>query len=331
MRLLIVNDNTTDQINGVVTTYSHITDIMRTKGIIIKQIDPSHFKNIRGIFYPDYSLPINPWRLGRLIEDFNPTHVHIATEGVLGIFAKRYFKKRGWNYTSSYHTRWDIFIEKILGFKLPVSYMIKRFHRDSSAILAPSYLCAKMLHDMGLTRAVPWSRGVDKTKFKFSDRSNRQGKPVLLNVGRVSPEKGLDDFCSLDKNKYDLVLVGDGPDLDRLKQKYPYVKFLGALTGEALYKAYQDSDCFVFPSKSDTFGIVMIESMAVGTPVAAYPVDGPIAVIDHGITGFLSRNLSEAVEVCLSLNRQIVCDHSSKWDWSKVTEEFIQHLVHINQ
>jgi len=329
MRLLIVNDNTPEQINGVVTTYSHIIPRLKNMGANVCVVDPNNFRKIVGIFYPDYSLPLNPWKLRRLVDEFSPTHVHIATEGVLGLTAKMLFDSRGWRYTTSYHTRWDIFAEKILGVKLPIQSGIKLFHKKSSKILAPTSGCVSMLKSSGLQQAVVWSRGVDHSKFEFSDRKNRAGKPVLLSVGRVSLEKSLDDFCSLSREKYDLVLVGDGPDLERLKDLYPWVRFTGALRGQDLINEYMNSDCFVFPSSSDTFGIVMIEAMSVGTPVAAYPIESPLSIIEQGINGYLEKSLEYAVHRCLSLDRHKVRDSSFKWDWDIVAQTFVDNLDSI--
>lgn len=329
IKLLIINDNTPDQINGVVTTYKNMIPYLESMGIDIRVIDPTYFKKITGIFYPDYSLPLNIWGLRKMIDEYGPTHVHIATEGLLGLSAKMVFNKKKWRYTTSYHTRWDLFAEKILGTKFSVSRIVKSFHKKSSKILVPTIGCQNILKDMGLEQTVVWSRGVNHNRFMFSDRSNHTGKPVLLNVGRISLEKSLDDFCSLDREKYDLVLVGDGPDLPRLKEMYPWVQFKGALTGDDLVSAYMNSDCFVFPSSSDTFGIVMIESMSVGTPIAAYKVESPISVVEQGINGYLKDSLEEAVKLCLQLDRKKVRQSSYKWDWKEVATTFKDHLVTI--
>lgn len=329
MRLLIVNDNTTDQINGVVTTYGQVIPRLKSMGIDVCVVDPSHFKKITGIFYPDYSFPLNPWKLRGIIDSYSPTHVHIATEGILGLTSKWLFDKRKWRYTTSYHTRWDLFAEKILGIKLPIDSGIKLFHKKSSKILAPTSGCVELLKNSGLEQAVVWSRGVDHDKFKFSDRKNKTEKPVLLSVGRVSLEKSLDEFCSLNREKYNLVLVGDGPDLERLKDLYPWVRFTGALKGNDLVMEYMNSDCFVFPSKSDTFGIVIIEAMSVGTPVAAYPVESPLSIIEQGLNGYLNESLENAVDACLTLDRLKVRESSFKWDWDNVAKSFVDYLVAI--
>jgi glycosyltransferase involved in cell wall biosynthesis len=292
-------------------------------------IDPSKFHSIKGILYPDLYTPLNFWKMSKLVDSINPTHIHIATEGVLGITAKRLFDSRDWNYTTSFHTRWDKFTKDLIGVDVPfVKKMLRWFHSRSHSVLVTTPGMKEELEEIGIFNTVVWSRGVDFNLFSLGYGSEKP-KPTLLSVGRVSIEKNLKEFCSLDKEKYNLVLVGDGPHLNILKEEFPHVNFVGSKRGQELSRYYQESDVFVFPSLSDTFGLVMIESMATGTPVAAYPVRVPIDVVDIGDTGFLEEDLETAIQKCLSLNREDVRLNSLKWNWNSVSKTFMENLVPI--
>lgn len=329
MRLLIINDNTPDQVNGVVTTYSNLIRHLRSIDVNVHVIDPSCFRSVTGWFYPDLSIPVNVWRLKSLVNDYNPTHIHIATEGVLGIFAKILFDKNKWTYTTSYHTRWDKFIKSAIGFKpRGLDNAISWFHQNSNAVLVTTSGMALEVQSIGIKNPTVWTRGVDRDIF-VPGSGGSAIKPTILSVGRISVEKNLEEFCNLDPNKYELRMVGDGPQLTMLKAKYPHIRFDGVLFGSELAAAYGESDVMVFTSKNDTFGIVMIESMATGTPVAAYPVRGPLEVIDQGKTGYMDADLNVAIQKCLTLNRDDVILSSMKWCWSVTTERFLSNLTPI--
>jgi glycosyltransferase involved in cell wall biosynthesis len=174
-----------------------------------------------------------------------------------------------------------------------------------------------------------WTRGVDRGIFDPSLRNRTDDEKILLNVGRVSKEKGLDDFCELKIPGTKKIVVGDGPYRAQLEKKYPDVNFVGAKTGRALAEYYANADVFVFPSKTDTFGVVIIESLAVGTPVAAYPVPGPRDILEEGITGYMSSCLADAVEICLDYSRDKVIDASQKWTWESCWQIFRDNLVEV--
>jgi glycosyltransferase involved in cell wall biosynthesis len=331
MRLLIINDNTADQTNGVVTTFSNLRDYLTKNQVTHQVIDPSNFSSLKGLFYPDLSTPVNPWKLAQLVDNFAPTHIHIATEGVLGTTAKLLFDHRSWKYTTSYHTRWDLFAKNTMGFEpWGLKSALRWFHSRSEAVLVTTPGMAHEVNLMGIGRTVVWSRGVDHDLFSLGEGgANTSTKPTILSVGRVSAEKNLACFCELDHHKYDLRMVGDGPILNMLREKYPHVRFDGALKGEQLAQAYQTADVLAFTSLSDTFGLVMIESMATGTPVAAFPVRGPIDVVDEGITGFLNDDVEQAIQACLTLKRNDVRTHSKKWSWPVVGKNFVSNLVPV--
>ncbi len=328
MRLAIIDDNSTEQTNGVVTTLDALKNEFRARGLTnVRHITPDWFRHVPAGVYPGARLPLNFWRCGELIEDFAPTHLHICTEGPLGLYARHMFQNKGWKYTTSFHTRWDLYMHKSFGInpKITMRYL-KWFHKHSAAVLINTKTQLLELQAQGFSNLQCWSRGVDKSTFSFSNH-HRGVRPILLSVGRLSREKNLDDFCQLEPNLYDLRCVGDGPDKKRLASLYPWVTFLGELRGESLAAEYQKADCFVFPSKSDTFGLVMIESMSCGTPVAAYPVQGPLDAVDQGVTGILDENLRLAVEKALMIPRSTVYEGSHRWTWSNTADIFLRTLV----
>jgi glycosyltransferase involved in cell wall biosynthesis len=327
--VLIINDNSPKQINGVVRTMNSIKSILSDIGdYTIIELSPHDFKHISGIFYPDLNLVWWPWNIGNKIAQINPDYIHIVTEGPLGLAAKLACDQRKWKYTTSFHTRWDLFINEMIGFNIPgIQYYLKWFHNSSNKVLVTTKSMNEQLKQIGIYNTAVWSRGVNRNMFEPRLDIQKRLKPVLLNVGRVSPEKNLEDFLMLDSNIYDLVLVGDGPSLNGYKEKYPHVRYTGVLYGEALAKEYANADVFVFPSKSDTFGLVMLESMACGTPIAAYPVPGPIDVVENGLNGYINEHLEQAIQDCLKINRYNVSKESEKWSWESVTKTFIDNLV----
>ena len=327
MKLLIVNDNTTTQVNGVVTTFANVINELENRGITVKHITSDNFCNIPSFLYPGVRVVLNPWKMKKIVDQFEPTHIHIATEGIVGLTMSYICWRRNWYYTSSFHTRWDMFFNKMFGFEFKsIKKYLKWFHSKSRAVLATTKGMTQQLESEGYKNVVEWSRGVKKSQFQFSDHPVSD-KPVVISVGRVSAEKNLEKFCELPSSKYHLRCIGDGPILKRLQQQYPNVEFVGELKDEELVKAYQSADCMVFSSISDTFGLVMIEAMSTGTPTAGYPVQGPLDVIEPGISGYLCENLEDAVDRSLNIPRTTVYEASKKWTWQKTTDIFLKHLV----
>lgn len=326
-KILIITDNLPDQINGVVTTYKNIQPFADADGYSIEFIHPGMYKHIDCPKYSEVKLAY-PKGLWKKIDKMNPDYIHIATEGPMGLYCRRYFTLRGYRYNTAYHTKFPEAIKKIAHIPETLTWPIIRwFHSNSNCVLTTTDSMVKQLKSKGFgDNVVPWTRGVDRSLF-YPVQQKTKDHPVLLNVGRISKEKNLEAFYELDIPGAIKIQVGNGPMLDTYREKYPDVEFVGAKRGKELAEYYQHADVFVFPSRWDTFGIVMIEAMACGTPVAAYPVQGPADVIDQGITGVMNENLQYAVSKCLDLDRQTVYNTSLKWSWEKAWKIFRDSLV----
>lgn len=328
MKITLVTD-TWDNVNGVVTTLTNTVRILKEWGHEVQVIEPSQFKTIGTPGYPEVRLSWNIWRVGPMIEEFKPDAIHIATEGPLGFAARWYCKveKRSIPHNTSYHTKFPEYLKEHYGFPVDWGYWCVRwFHKFSTRVLVTTPSMKELLTDRGFHSLEVWNRGVDRSIFNSSLRTeNDFTKPILLCVSRASIEKGLDDFCRLEATGTK-IFVGDGPYLETLKQRYPDVVFTGYKHGRELAEMYADADVFVFPSKTDTFGVVMIEALATGTPVAAYPATGSIDVIREGINGALDEDLSKAVERALLCDRKTVETSSHDYDWEKCTEVFLNNL-----
>jgi glycosyltransferase involved in cell wall biosynthesis len=325
--ILIVTDNLPEQINGVVTTYTNLAKLAKSKGYELKFIDPSNFKHYSLPSYPEIKLSL-PFNIKKKIKEIDPDFIHISTEGPLGFAARLYLDKQNIHYNTSYHTKLPEALKKLLGIPEFLTWKyIRWFHKHSGKVLTTTLSMRDELLNNGLkTEIIPWTRGVDREIFK-PIKTNREEKIILLCVSRISKEKNLDAFCSLDYPNSKKIIVGDGPYRKHLEEKYKDVEFTGFKTGKELAKYYANADVFVFPSKWETFGIVMIEAMACGTPVAAYPCQGPKDVIDEGVTGYMDESLSTATYRCLGLSRDSVAVGSERWSWEYAWEIFRAHLV----
>lgn len=326
MKILIITDAWAPQVNGVVRTYENVCKEMRDMGVDFMVINPEvqQFKKIPLPGYKEIKIVVNPWKINVLLNNYmkDGYKFHIATEGPLGLFAKRFCEKNGMSYTTSFHTLFPEFIEKRIGIPSVWSYKYFRwFHKKSRKVLVPTIDIKNHLFNFGITNTSMWTRGVDNKIFNPQRRKDKGS--YLLCVSRVSKEKGLDDFCQLKGRK---VLIGDGPYLNELKRKYKDVEYLGKLQGVELAEWIASADVFVFPSKSDTFGIVILESIACGTPVASYEQPGPKIVIANNYNGHYGDNLQESVEKCYELNRNYVFDSSKGWTWKTSTEQFIEAM-----
>lgn len=327
MNIVIVTDNLKGQVNGVVKTYKSIEKFAEVTGNHIVYLDPGQFKHISCPGYPEVKLAW-PWKFKQKIEALQPDHIHIATEGPLGLMAKLFCEKHSISYTTAYHTRFPEFVKRIYGFGQGLSYRYLRwFHKNSKAVYTPSQSMKDDLIRKGFAKnIVVWTRGVSNDIITERQPIKGNLKPQVLYVGRVSKEKGLDDLCKL-QDTYDITVVGDGPYLKNLRQKYNNVIFPGYKFGKQLAKYYASADVFCFPSKTDTFGIVIIEALCNGTPVAGYNVTGPKDIIQLGVTGFYGDNLKDQIEHCMTLNKLKIRKISQeKWSWKKCWDIFYKEI-----
>ena len=324
--ILIITDNLKDQINGVVTTYKNIEICAVRDGYNVVVLDPGWFSYIDCPGYNEVKIAY-PRNLGKKIEEISPDYIHIATEGPLGLWARAYLSLAGIPHNTAYHTKFPEGLKKLFGIPEFITWRFVRwFHKHSGKVLTTTDSMVKELKDHGFDGdVISWTRGVDRTIFKPGNR-NPSIDYVMVCVSRVSKEKNLEDFFELDYLGRK-IMVGDGPMLAKYKVQYPDVEFVGFKTGTELADYYRMADVFVFPSRWETFGIVMIEAMACGTPVAAYPCQGPEDVIDQAETGFMNENLENAVTACLQLNRDRVYEGSKRWTWDRAWEIFRDNLI----
>ncbi|MGB0698775.1 MAG: glycosyltransferase family 4 protein [Parvibaculales bacterium] len=328
-KILIVSDAWAPQVNGVVTTLQTVIGHLREAGHEVKIISPDMFNTVPLPVYPEIKLAVLPKRkMARLIDMFAPERVHIATEGPLGWAARAICLKRGWRFSTSYHTKFPEYAYESARIPLKLGYnIVKRFHGKSAAMMVATQSLEDDLKARGFSNAVTWTRGVDTNLYK------RQGcpaleldKPVMVYVGRVSVEKNIEAFLDLDLPGSKLV-VGGGPQLEKLKSKYTDVTFTGPKFGEELAAHYRSGDVFVFPSKTDTFGLVMLEAMACGLPVAAYPVTGPLDVLADCTAGKMNEDLAKAIKQALTADPQAARDHALKFSWEACAKIFLSNLT----
>jgi len=327
-KILIITDNLPDQINGVVTTYKNIETCAVLDGYHVDYIDPGRFRYINCPRYHEVKIAY-PRNLGKKIEEISPDYIHIATEGPLGLWARAYLSLGNIRHNTAYHTKFPEGLKKLFGIPEFITWRFVRwFHKHSGKVLTTTDSMVRELQAHGFDgEVVPWTRGVDRDIFHPGYRNRDDDRKVLLCVARVSKEKNLEDFFELQYPNSRKIMVGDGPMLEKYKRQYPDVEFVGFRTGAELARYYAMADVFVFPSRWETFGIVMIEAMACGTPVAAYPVQGPEDVIDEGITGCLNHDLKQAVKDAMMLNRQRVWEGSQRWSWERAWEIFQDNLT----
>ena len=332
--ILIVTDNLPEQINGVVTTYKNIEAYAIRDNYRVVYIDPGRFRYVDCPGYNEVKIAF-PWKVGQILEEINPDHIHIATEGPVGLCVRQYLDKHNYRYNTAYHTKFPEGIRKLFGVPEALTWpLVRWFHKHSGKVLTTTDSMVEELQAHGFDgELVSWTRGVDRDIFTPELRKELPNKSkYLLCVSRVSKEKNLEAFLELDYPNYQKIMVGDGPMLETYKKQYPDVTFTGFKTGVDLARYYANAEVFVFPSKWETFGIVMIEAMACGTPVAAYDCQGPKDVIDQGITGFMvgeDEGLKVAVDKCLTIDRRDVHRVSHRWSWQRAWEIFRNNLVTV--
>jgi glycosyltransferase involved in cell wall biosynthesis len=328
MRILIATDAWAPQVNGVVVTLTHTVAELARLGHEVELITPAGFRTLPTPSYPEIRLAVLPGReVARRIDAFRPDAVHIATEGPIGIAARRHCLRIGQPFSTAWHTQFPEYVHARCRLPVAVPYAwLRRFHAPAAAVMCGTPAVRDRLAARGFSNLVLWSRGVDTSLFKPAPRERREGeRPVFLYVGRVAVEKSIEDFLSLDLPGSSWV-VGDGPARARLERDFPDARFFGTKRGRELAWFYQQADVFVFPSRTDTFGLVLIEAMACGTPVAAYPVTGPIDVVTDPAAGVLDADLGRAARRALELDRDEVRRFGARFSWEAATEQFVEYL-----
>lgn len=333
MKILIVTDAWEPQVNGVVRTLKNTTRELTALGHRVELLTPLEFKTIPCPTYPEIRLSLLPRaRLNQRIDTFAPDALHIATEGPLGLAARAYAIKHKLPFTTAYHTRFPEYVQARFGIPLAATYRFLRwFHGPSLAVMAPTPVVKADLEKYGFTNVVLWTRGVDLDIFHQMDsKVLNTARPIFLYVGRVAVEKNVEAFLKLDLPGSKWV-AGEGPALAELKSRYPEVNYLGVLTQAELAKVYAAADVFVFPSRTDTFGLVLLEALACGTPVAAYPVTGPIDVLGDGGAGAMHEDLREACLEALKIDRNLARAWAERFSWRAASEQFAAHLKPLSR
>jgi glycosyltransferase involved in cell wall biosynthesis len=328
-KILIVTDNLPNQINGVVTTYKNIETYAIRDGYTIDYIHPGMYGHIDCPKYNEVKLAwAPPWVVGKEIKKIDPDYIHIATEGPMGMSARRYLAIRGIKYNTAYHTKFPEGVRTLLGIPEGITWAVVRwFHKNSNKVLTTTKSMVNELRAHGFNNnVIHWTRGVDRDIFKPAVKEPCSHINLVC-VSRVSKEKNLEAFLEINYPNAVKTIVGDGPMLETYKKQYPDVNFVGAKRGAELAHYYQQADVFVFPSRWDTFGLVMIEAMACGTPVAAYPVQGPLDVVDQDVTGYMDEDITIAIKKSLDLDRESVYKFSMKWDWGNAWNIFRDNLI----
>ncbi len=328
LRILIVTDAWSPQVNGVVTTLRNTIRELEALGHTVGTITPEPFRTVPCPTYPDIRLAVLPGRrVARMIDEFAPDAVHIATEAPLGLAARRHCLRQGLPFTTAYHTQFPEYIHARSRLPLAWTYALMRwFHAPSSAVMVATPDMEGRLAQRRFANLARWSRGVDTALFRPAIRDDLAGqRPIFIYVGRVSVEKNIEAFLALDLPGTKWV-VGEGPARADLERRFPFAKFFGMKSGDELAWHYRQADVFVFPSRTDTFGLVLIEAMACGTPVAAYPVVGPIDVVKDARAGILHEDLAVAARAALALDRNFVRRYGESFSWEAATAQFVANL-----
>ncbi len=338
MKISLITDAWQPQVNGVVTTLVELVRELEQQGHAVDVIHPGLFKTRPCPGYAGIDLAVRPKRgLTDRLDAFQPEAIHIATEGPLGWAARSYCLKRGLRFSTAFHTKFPEILHAAL--KIPLSWgyaLFRHFHKPSSGVMVPTHGVLRMLEQRGFRNLRSWTHGVDTQQFAFQAQPQPYPpmgtlvRPVSLFVGRVSYEKNIDAFLKLDLPG-SKVVCGVGPLEASLKQRYPQVRWMGVMPRDELAQVYAAADVFVFPSRSETFGLVMLEAMATGTPVAAYPVDGPLEVLGKGDGschgGVMDADLRQATYGALALSRHEARARALDFSWSHAAQLFESYLV----
>lgn len=331
MKIALVSDAWSPQVNGVVRTLQEVKTHLEAAGYQLMTVTPDQFCSVPCPTYPEIRLAIAAGkRVAELLDHARPDAIHIATEGPLGAAARRYCLRRGLAFTTAYHTRFPEYVKARLGVPLPISYgVLRRFHGASAGVMVSTETIRNDLAKRGFTKLRRWSRGVDTDLFKPGPKDLLDlPRPIFMTVSRIAVEKNIPAFLDLDLPG-SKVVVGGGPLLEGLKQRHPGVYFAGPQYGAALARHYNAADVFIFPSLTDTFGLVILEALACGVPVAAYPVPGPVDVIGNSPIGRLDADLRRAALEALDIPADICRDFALQFTWERCTTQFVDNLVPV--
>ncbi|WP_181702342.1 glycosyltransferase family 4 protein [Chthonobacter albigriseus] len=329
-RITIVTDAWHPQVNGVVRSIERTNQELVAMGASVFMVTPELFRTIPCPTYPEIRLALASYRtVSKAIEKSQPSYVHIATEGPLGIRARRWCMERGMPFTTSYHTRFPEYVSARV--PVPESWLyglVRTFHNAGAGCMVATDTLARELTDRGFRNLMRWSRGIDADLYRprpLSQSVLDLPRPIFMNVGRVSVEKNLEAFLALDLPGTK-VIVGDGPQRESLQRRFPDAVFTGAKFGEDLARHYASADVFVFPSRTDTFGNVILEALASGVPVAAYPVMGPLDIIGDAPCGALDEDLRAASMKALTLSRVAARAHALDYTWARSASQFLRNV-----
>ncbi|MDX5594115.1 glycosyltransferase family 1 protein [Pseudovibrio sp. SPO723] len=326
--ILIVTDAWRPQINGVVRSLERLAEQLVEMGLRVEFLTPENFRSVPMPSYPEIRLSLTlPSEVRRHIEEADCDHLHIATEGPLGLMARSVAKRTGKVFTTSYHTRFPEYLNARVPVPVDWTYAwLRRFHNSGRGCMVATQTLESDLKTRGFTNLVRWSRGVDHTVFRPLQSDVLEGVegPIFMNVGRVAVEKNIEAFLKLDLPG-SKVVVGGGPQLEELRSAYPDVVFTGPKEGDDLVALYSAADVFVFPSLTDTFGNVLLEALACGTPVAAYPVMGPVDVIGDSGVGVLDKDLRTACLAALEISSDACREYALKYTWRASAEQFLRN------
>ncbi len=323
MKILIATDAWTPQVNGVVTTLTSLVSKL-SENHEVKVIEPSLFTSLPIPVYPEIRASIDVFNSKKILKDFQPDAIHISTEGPIGIYLRNYLVRKRIPFTTAVHTKFPDYLKDLMG--LPTSItneFLKWFHSGAVRTLVNTPSHQRELESIGIQNLKIWNRAIDKSIFR--PLLLEEVDPYYLYVGRVSKEKNLEAFFRLDLD-LPKVVVGEGPQLKEYKKKFPDVNFIGYKFGDELAEIYSNARVKVFPSLTDTFGLVMLEANACGTPVAAYPVTGPIDVISSGLNGYYDQDLKNAIEKASSVDRTSCFEFADQYSWDNVAKQFLDTL-----
>tara|TARA_B100001287_G_scaffold24788_1_gene18060 strand:- start:458 stop:1486 length:1029 start_codon:yes stop_codon:yes gene_type:complete len=339
-KVLLITDTWSPQVNGVVNTWKNLIKISKENNFNIEVIHPFLFFNITWPFYKEIKIPLVRYKtIVNLIKGSDPDYIHIATEGILGWHARNYCVKNNYSFSTSYHTKFPEFLSSLYWIPKALTYsVIRNFHNASESTLVNTSTMKKELGDLNFNNLIEWTRGVDKETFKPTYDKKIRGlmnpenkEKVILYVGRISKEKNLINLCKLSKKNHhhQFVLVGDGPLKKKLSNQFPKIIFPGYKFGNELAKYYSNADCSVFPSKNDTFGNTILESISCGTPVAGYPVNGPMDIIKNNISGYTHKDLSIAISKSLDCDENKIMNSINKFTWDECFKIFKKSIIKL--